>query len=1115
MDLEIQRFGATELLINSLPKCTYFSYNRDEKFASHVDDDLRNETSEHFDFVEAESLLIKSVLRDNKAQLVTHTKRLAEASTEPLDRSTVSKLLHLCCNFDSPDCASALLGGQLGRTPLVNEFDDSGKSALHTAALAHAAKCVEVLLKNHARTGLRTRDGRAQLALDLSLSSARMEVIWTPDEYTLEDLFVVLGEKDLTTVRLLSEKTKEIGQVAYANAVEGRIVALAALLIVAAEKISETVLELRDNDSASKEKVTLYECVVREALSLVGPTTPLRAAKPTSTATESDNSEKRRLLLLEIELLQLFGAVAENGSTDKKVMSPLIRAAQVGDEAVMQLLLKTNIDVNDADAEGNSALHWTLKLSRLSCPQQIKILWLLIKHGARVSQRNKLGLTAFHIAAGNGNSEALQVLLLEAPDGTQYRTEIKETPLFFAVRNDSMECAELLLSWGASSEILNLRRQRPIDLTTSQDMRFILLNQTSVNLSSNAFPNQHKRIACSQGDEAFSSTCEALLTMTDEDTTSERKIHSSTKVEICKYFVSPRGCVRGAKCFYAHGREENQKVKQEAVRNHSHDAKELKRIFVGGLPPSVGSDSLGKFFEEQFGPVDDAIVIFSQIENKIQSRGFGFVTFKEEKSVSAAVQAHYVSMLGKPVEIKSVVPRLAAESEKLSPRQQGQEKNCRPQLLPQMSSDEMIMEANKPEQGSWLGKLLHGQPKTSPIKPRARKISSPEDKSMPIWLKAFKKWFPGFLQDLSKHPRTGKYALSSLKGDFRAKFGLELDHAPLGFSKLSDFIKSFSNLCTIKVDPLGKNGSPNHMILQPKFRHHHQLCQCHTLRMSCNSSVSTAIDDGGNSKCLQDISTDDGGDSECLQDISTDDVGDSECLQDISTDDVGDSECLQDLSVDDGGDSKCLRDLPIDDGAAGNLGLKETSSYREEKPSHGHHPEVNSAKDASHCIHPRVLQFLKPDPLFHGKKEFDVSSERGQFIGERKGSTNNRRDPQRHLVLEALARKRNKSFSYFLRDIDFYKDYKECIMDGKCFGCNQKQMLWANFPCQHLLWCSSCKEQAILAAGDFEHKCVVCDLQVHKIITLPRHDDFPPIVDPAAYLPTPLMKKTSPLSGNR
>lgn len=170
---EIQSFGATELLTNSLPKCTYFSYNRDENVAFKADGELRSLKSERFDFLEAESLLINSVFRDNKAQLVTHAKRFAEASGEAIARSTVLKLLHLCCNFDSPECASALLAGELGATPLVNELDDSGKSALHTAALAHAARCVEVLLKKHARTGLRTRDGRAQLALDLSLSSSR------------------------------------------------------------------------------------------------------------------------------------------------------------------------------------------------------------------------------------------------------------------------------------------------------------------------------------------------------------------------------------------------------------------------------------------------------------------------------------------------------------------------------------------------------------------------------------------------------------------------------------------------------------------------------------------------------------------------------------------------------------------------------------------------------------------------------------------------------------------------------------------------------------------------------------------------------------------------------
>ncbi|XP_062104895.1 uncharacterized protein LOC133816383 [Humulus lupulus] len=78
------------------------------------------------------------------------------------------------------------------------------------------------------------------------------------------------------------------------------------------------------------------------------------------------------------------------------------------------------------------------------------ILSLLLKHGARVSQKNKLGLTAFHTAAGNGNSQALQILLLEDLDGINYKTEMKETPLFFAVKNDHMDCAEILLRWGAN-----------------------------------------------------------------------------------------------------------------------------------------------------------------------------------------------------------------------------------------------------------------------------------------------------------------------------------------------------------------------------------------------------------------------------------------------------------------------------------------------------------------------------------------------------------------------------------------------------------------------------------------------------------------------------------------
>lgn len=38
-----------------------------------------------------------------------------------------------------------------------------------------------------------------------------------------------------------------------------------------------------------------------------------------------------------------------------------------------------------------------------------RMLELLLKHGARVRQKDKLGLTAVHIAAANGNLEALKV----------------------------------------------------------------------------------------------------------------------------------------------------------------------------------------------------------------------------------------------------------------------------------------------------------------------------------------------------------------------------------------------------------------------------------------------------------------------------------------------------------------------------------------------------------------------------------------------------------------------------------------------------------------------------------------------------------------------------------
>jgi len=48
-------------------------------------------------------------------------------------------------------------------------------------------------------------------------------------------------------------------------------------------------------------------------------------------------------------------------------------------------------------------------------------------------------------------------LLLHAQDCVDIPTKTKETPLFFAVKNGSVDCAKLLLRFGADTKARNLR----------------------------------------------------------------------------------------------------------------------------------------------------------------------------------------------------------------------------------------------------------------------------------------------------------------------------------------------------------------------------------------------------------------------------------------------------------------------------------------------------------------------------------------------------------------------------------------------------------------------------------------------------------------------------------
>ncbi|KAL4130475.1 hypothetical protein PRIC2_006472 [Phytophthora ramorum] len=82
---------------------------------------------------------------------------------------------------------------------------------------------------------------------------------------------------------------------------------------------------------------------------------------------------------------------------------------------------------------------------------------------------------------------------------------------------------------------------------------------------------------------------------------------------------------------------------------------EQKKIFVGGLAPTVTEQDFRHYFEE-YGKITDAVVMIDRDTQR--SRGFGFITFEDEASVAEVISKSH-EIHGKVVEIKRAEPKEA------------------------------------------------------------------------------------------------------------------------------------------------------------------------------------------------------------------------------------------------------------------------------------------------------------------------------------------------------------------------------------------------------------------------------------------------------------------------
>ena len=79
------------------------------------------------------------------------------------------------------------------------------------------------------------------------------------------------------------------------------------------------------------------------------------------------------------------------------------------------------------------------------------------------------------------------------------------------------------------------------------------------------------------------------------------------------------------------------------------------KIYVGNLPYSVGFDKLKELFAE-FGEIEEATVITDKYSGR--SKGFGFVTFKDDASVEKAVaKMNGKEIDGREIKVNEARPR--------------------------------------------------------------------------------------------------------------------------------------------------------------------------------------------------------------------------------------------------------------------------------------------------------------------------------------------------------------------------------------------------------------------------------------------------------------------------
>ncbi len=162
-------------------------------------------------------------------------------------------------------------------------------------------------------------------------------------------------------------------------------------------------------------------------------------------------------------------------------VAPIAEAAQRGDVETVLRLLKSGADVNAAQGDGMTALHWasdrgdmTLVTALLAAKPNLKVVTrigaytplhlagksgngdvvaALVKAGSDVKAATASGATALHFAAKAGDVRSIEALAAAGADVNARESQWEQTPLIFAAEYNRADAIRVLIKRGANPSL--------------------------------------------------------------------------------------------------------------------------------------------------------------------------------------------------------------------------------------------------------------------------------------------------------------------------------------------------------------------------------------------------------------------------------------------------------------------------------------------------------------------------------------------------------------------------------------------------------------------------------------------------------------------------------------